>query len=120
MSVHPSEDSVVGVLKRQVYIMEYLRIALHNIEELVRNLVGVAVEHPYPLYAVNPAELAQKLGEPETAVFIKTVGGRILSNQDYLFDARRGELLRLFDNGLKINAPVIAPDIGDGAVGASV
>ena len=59
-AVHFPEDLAVAVLQGQVNVFYYFILARHYVDKLVRNAVGVAVEHAYPVQPVDFAKLGEQ------------------------------------------------------------
>ena len=51
----------VAMLKRDIDIMTYLIFRCHHFDQLIGDLIFIAVHEPYPLYAFNLAKLTQQL-----------------------------------------------------------
>ena len=65
------------------------------VDQLVGEVDRVGVEDANPVDAVDLVELAQQLGEPDPAVEIEAVIGRVLGDEVQLADAVGGQFAGL-------------------------
>ena len=120
MAVHGLQHTVADVLEGEVDVLEEAGIGLELLNQLVGDLVGVAVQNADPGDIRLLGDLADQLGQGIAAVEILAVAGGILSNQRQLLDAQGVHVLGLGHHVLHGTGAELAADGGDGAVGAAV
>ena len=62
-TVHLFQDILIAVLNGHIYVLDDLVLSCHNVQQLVGNALGIAVQHSYPLELRNGAELFKQLGK---------------------------------------------------------
>ena len=120
MAIHGLEHTVADVLEGEVDVLEEAGIGLELLDELVGDLVGVAVQHPDPGDIGLLGDLMDQLGQGVAAVEVLAVAGGVLCHQGQLLDAQGVHILGLGDHVLHGAGAELASNGGDGAVGAAV
>ena len=103
------------MLYGDVEVLAYLGLLFYDVDELLRDLVLVAIHEADPLDAVYAADIPDQIGEHALPVGLKvlSVSRHVLGDDHDLLDAGRGEL----PEGL---SGVEAPGLGGGVDGDGV
>ena len=108
------------MLDGDIQIVAHLWLGLHCLDQLHGDLLGIAVQDPYPLDAANAAKLMEQLWKRLLPVQVHPVDRGFLGHQDQLLHSGPGQIPGLlnkvqFFHG---NAPISPPDLWDHAVRA--
>ena len=119
-TVHAAQHGIMRVLQRQVDVLADLRLAGDRLDELVAEVLRVAVERAHPLELRHLDDLAQELCKLRLAVEVAAVLRRVLGDQHDFAHAVLRQVADLIADVLDAAAAVVAADVRDGAEGAAV
>ena len=119
-AAHAAQHGVVRMLQRQVDVLADLRLARNRLDELVAEVLRVAVERADPLELRHLDDLAQELRKLRRTVEVAAVLRRVLGDQDDFAHAVLRQVAHLVADVLDAAAAVVAADVRDGAEGAAV
>ena len=119
VAAHGGEHGAGDVLQCDVEVATYVLMTVHHLQELPREVCGIAVVQAYPAYSFDVGHAVDELGNGTTVVKVDAVIGEFLGYDVELLDALFNELPHLIEYFLHRTALVTAGDEGDGAVGAA-
>ncbi len=96
--------------------MTDLLLFLHHLDQIIINLLWIAVQDPYPPQPFDLAQLLKKHMQGFLSVQIFSIESRLLRHKDQLLHSLPGQLFCFFYKPLHRNAPVIPPNLRDNAV----
>ena len=119
-ALHALEHGVRRMLQRQIDVVADLVALRHRRERVFVNRRRVQIEEADPLEAVDRVQFAQQASEGAALVAVDAVEGRVLRDEQELFDAARGQRARFADDRVARPAPVLAAQRRDDAERALV
>ena len=120
-ALHRREDAVGAVLHRQVQVVHQLRHARVDVDQALRELVGVAGGVADALDARDLGDVLDQhceVGDLAGLAHLAAVGVDVLAQQRDLLDALVGQARHLGQHFLERAAELLAAGVGHDAVGA--
>ena len=108
------------MLDRDVEVVYDLRVIADRPDQLLRDLLRIAVQDTDPLETLDLRKPVQQLRKALLSIEIDTVEGRLLGHQDQLLRALGGESLRLLQEVLHRYRAVVSAQLRDDAVGTAL
>ena len=113
---HAPQHIIRRVLNRHVQIMQHLGLCCNRVDQLVRDLLRIAVQQPDPADPVDGSEAAQQRRKPLLPIKIRSVKRCLLCNQDQFLHPALCQFLRLRQHLLHRNGAVRSADARNHAV----
>ena len=120
VTVHAVEQSVAGMLQRNINILAHLVAFGEGCNQIVRKVVGIQVHNANPLNALQLVEITQKLRQKQLAGEVLAIAGGVLRHDNQLLDAVSSKASCLCHNLIIRTAGVGTAQLRNNAVGAAV
>ena len=117
---HRLENLRIRVLERHVHVLHGVRGGVQPVEEGVRDLARIGIEHAHPEVALDAVERAKKRHEVRAVAEIDAVEHRVLRDDVQFLHARLHERARLGEDALERTRPELPANRGNCAVRAAV
>ena len=117
---HTLQDVVAHMLERNVQVTAVLRVLLHHLQNLVREVQRIGVMQSNPLNTIYLREFVHQIGKFPFTAAVNAVVGEVLSDEHQLLHALVGQALRLFYDKRNRFGNLSVADERDGTVGALV
>ena len=119
-AAHRGQHPVVAVLDRQIEIGQNLLIALHRGDKFIGDALRIGIEHPNPADALDGVERVEQVTDGAGFAPILAVSGRVLRDNDELFDPLSREPAGFRNTVLERTGAQRAADQRDRTVAAAV
>ena len=112
-ALHSAEHAVVNVLKGQVEVGHDLVRRRQRVDQLIGEVDWIGIKHSNPFESIDTIEFAEQLGQPDPAIEIHAVVGRVLRHDDQFPDAVGGQFTRLPQHLFDRLGDMLAAHAGD-------
>ena len=106
------------MLERQIQIFAHIAVLTYSVKHIIRELCGICVVQPQPLYSVNLGQAVHQRCYLRLAVEVSSIVCQILCQNLKLFNTNGNQIFNLCLNILYWAALVLSGDDRYGAIGA--